>query len=97
MCTTPNPSRPSGSVITRAKLLVPSGGFVHFSGGEMLWPTQFGLSLRSPAFFVASGALSAKAGEVSLNTSAARAAGAAQNDATTSPPASSRLPKYRAS
>ncbi len=55
ICTTPSPPRPSGSTSTSAKLFVPAGGFAHFSGGDTLCPTQFGLSFRSPALFAVSG------------------------------------------
>src|ERR1700676_3145467 len=56
-----------------AKLLVPTGGFFHSSGGEMFSPTQLGLDLSLPAFFTASLPLSSKLGEDSENSSAAMA------------------------
>src|SRR5581483_5284699 len=78
MCETPAGARPSGSNISRAKLFVPSGGFDQDSGGETFSPTQLGLRCLSlPAFLTARVPLSGKAGEVSVNTPAARAPGAA--------------------
>ena len=38
--------------MSSAKLLVPAGRFVQDSGGETFSPTQFGLLLLLPAFFV---------------------------------------------
>src|SRR5258707_13301088 len=59
----------------------------------MFWPTQFGLDLLSPAFLVASLALSLSAEEVSVKGwSAAWAIGAAASDASPIAPASSRRP-----
>src|SRR5689334_18193460 len=63
--------RPSGSVITSAKLVVPAGTFVHANGGDTFSPTQFGFCLLAPAFFFASMPPSLKDEEVIVNTSAA--------------------------
>src|SRR5215470_7922087 len=83
---TPAGARPSGSTITRAKLLVPSGTFSQASGGERFSPTQFGLlCLSAQAFFVARVPLSATADEFSVSTPAARATGAAERDAAANP------------
>src|SRR6516162_10875429 len=93
MCDTPAGARPSGSNSSRAKLLVPSGTFDQASGGEMFSPTQFGvLCLSLQAFLVASVPLSWIAGEVSVSTSAALAAGRAKNDEARNPPAVSNAP-----
>src|SRR3954447_2462797 len=63
--------RPSGSVMTSAKLVVPAGTLVQDSGGETLSPTQFGLDLLEPAFFFASIWPSLNEDEVIVNTACA--------------------------
>src|SRR5712671_5870480 len=63
--------RPSGSVMTSAKLVVPAGTLVQDNGGETLSPTQFGLDLIAPAFFFASKAPSLNEDDVIVNTACA--------------------------
>ncbi len=71
--------------------MVPSGTFDQASGGETFSPTQFGLLFLSlHAFFIASVPLSWIAGEVSVSTPAARAAGTLKRIAAANPPAVSK-------
>jgi hypothetical protein len=75
--------------MTIAKLFVPSGAPDQASGGEIFFPTQFGLRcLSAQAFLTASWLLSFKAEEVSTSTSAR----AAPNDRAKAP-ANKKLPR----
>src|SRR6185369_2327075 len=85
--------RPSGSVMTSAKLVVPAGTLVQDSGGETLSPTQFGLDLLEPAFFFASIWPSLNEDEVMVKTACAFALWPLSVSAT--PAAITNAPKLR--
>src|SRR5437868_12255026 len=92
---TPAPPRASGSSISSTKLLVPSGGLIQESCGEMLSPTQFalfGAFALLLAAFTGSMPPSLKVVEEISNTFAcANAAVLAHKDASTIPPTSATL------
>src|SRR5450432_2232814 len=92
MWCTPAPPRPSGSSIRSTKLLVPSGAPDHDSCGDTFSPTQFGLLPVGFALAIFFGIMvpSLKLVDDKVNTSAAKA-GAAQNDTSATPLASTRL------
>src|SRR5271166_3979546 len=76
----PAPNPASWSSTTKAKLLVPSGGFDHDSCGETFSPLQFGPRAGMSPTFLASMSPSLKEADERLKTSAARArAPGAQN------------------
>src|SRR3954463_7990171 len=85
--------RPSGSVMTSAKLVVPAGTLVQDSGGGTLSPTQVGLDLLEPAFFFASIWPSLNEDEVMVKTACAFALWPLSVSAT--PAAITNVPKLR--